>query len=173
MDHGPPGSSVHRILQARILEWVAISFSRDKVWSEWSEVAQLCPTLWDPMDCSLPGSSIHGIFQVRIVEWVAISFSRFQVVWRFFFNVLKILLKELDHFHKVTVICYKWFLIYYNVTKESANWHLESAIGFIIYGSLKIGLRFSLIFSYTEILVKLSNFYWSLVLICFSLKPNI
>ena len=44
---------------------------------EWvSEVAQLCPTLCDPMDCSLPGSSIHGIFQARILEWVAISFSR-------------------------------------------------------------------------------------------------
>ena len=45
--------------------------------SEWaSEVAQSCPTLCDPMDCSLPGSSIHGIFQARILEWVAISFSR-------------------------------------------------------------------------------------------------
>ena len=41
-----------------------------------SEVAQLCPTLCDPMDCSLPGSSIHGIFQARVLEWVAISFSR-------------------------------------------------------------------------------------------------
>ena len=40
-----------------------------------SEVAQLCPTLWDPMDCSLPGSSLHGIFQARTLEWVAISFS--------------------------------------------------------------------------------------------------
>ena len=38
-----------------------------------SEVAQLCPTLCDPMDCSLPGSSIHGIFQARVLEWVAIS----------------------------------------------------------------------------------------------------
>ena len=36
------------------------------------EVAQLCPTLSDPMDCSLPGSSIHGIFQARILDWVAI-----------------------------------------------------------------------------------------------------
>ena len=41
-----------------------------------SEVAQSCPTLCDPMDCSLPGSSIHGIFQARVLEWVAISFSR-------------------------------------------------------------------------------------------------
>ena len=41
-----------------------------------SEVAQSCPTLSDPMDCSLPGSSIHGIFQARILEWGgAIAFS--------------------------------------------------------------------------------------------------
>ena len=40
------------------------------------EVAQSCPSLWDPMDCSLPGSSLHGIFQARILEWVATSFSR-------------------------------------------------------------------------------------------------
>ena len=45
-----------------------------KVKSE-SEVAQSCPTLSDPMDCSLPGSSIHGIFQARVLEWGAISFS--------------------------------------------------------------------------------------------------
>ena len=41
-----------------------------------SEVAQLCPTLCDPMDCSLSGSSVHGIFQARVLEWIAISFSR-------------------------------------------------------------------------------------------------
>ena len=43
-----------------------------------SEVAQLCPTLRDPMDCSLPGSSIHGIFQARVLEWGAIAFSKSQ-----------------------------------------------------------------------------------------------
>ena len=43
---------------------------------KWSEVAQLCPTLCNPMDCSLPYSSIHGVFQARVLEWVAISFSR-------------------------------------------------------------------------------------------------
>ena len=47
-----------------------------KVKSE-SEVAQSCPTLSDPMDCSLPGSSIHGIFQSRVLEWGAIAFSVF------------------------------------------------------------------------------------------------
>ena len=40
-----------------------------------SEVGQSCPTLCDPMDCSLPGSSIHGIFQARVLEWGAIAFS--------------------------------------------------------------------------------------------------
>ena len=45
-----------------------------KVKSE-SEVAQSCPTLSNPMDCSLPGSSIHGIFQERVLEWGAIAFS--------------------------------------------------------------------------------------------------
>ena len=39
-------------------------------WKSESEVAQLCPTLSDPMDCSLPVSSIHGIFQARVLEWV-------------------------------------------------------------------------------------------------------
>ena len=45
-----------------------------KVESE-SEVTQSCPTLRDPMGCSLPGSSIHGVFQARTLEWVAIAFS--------------------------------------------------------------------------------------------------
>ena len=45
-----------------------------KVKSE-SEVAQSCPTLCDPMACSLPGSSVHGIFQARVLEWGAIAFS--------------------------------------------------------------------------------------------------
>ena len=47
-----------------------------KVKSE-SEVAQLCPALRNPMDCSLTGSSIHGIFQARVLEWGAIAFSVF------------------------------------------------------------------------------------------------
>ena len=56
------GVGCHFLLQCR------------KVKSE-SEVAQSCPTLSDPMDCSLPGSSIHGILQARVVEWGAIAFS--------------------------------------------------------------------------------------------------
>ena len=74
-DGSPSGSPIPGILQARILEWVATSFSNAwKVKNE-SEVAQSCPTLSDPMDCSLPGSSVHGIFQTRVLECGAIAFS--------------------------------------------------------------------------------------------------
>ena len=77
IDGSPPGSPVPGILQDRILEWVAISFSNAGKWkvkSE-SEVAQSCLTLRDPMGCSLTGSSVYGIFQVRVLEWIAIAFS--------------------------------------------------------------------------------------------------
>ena len=81
IDRSPPGPSDHGILQARTPEWVAISFSkrnyRKKEKKKESEVAQSCPTLCDPMDCSLPGSSIHGNVQARVLEWVAISFSTY------------------------------------------------------------------------------------------------
>ena len=61
----------------------SLGFSRQEHWSglpfpspkRESEVAQSCPTLSDPMDCSLTGSSVHGIFQARVLEWGAIAFS--------------------------------------------------------------------------------------------------
>ena len=83
MDRSTPASSVHGILQARILECVAISFSG---WS-WTrgqtrvvaaaaaKSLQSCPTLCDPIDGSPPGSAVLGILQARTLEWVAISFS--------------------------------------------------------------------------------------------------
>ena len=74
----PPGSPAPEILQARTLEWVAISFPMHE--SE-NEVVQSFPTLCDPMDCGLPGSSIHGIFQARLLEWGAIAFSN-SLVWQ-------------------------------------------------------------------------------------------
>ena len=54
--------------------WSGLPFPSPMHESE-SEVAQSCPTLSDPMDCSLPGSSVHGSFQARVLEWVAIAFS--------------------------------------------------------------------------------------------------
>ena len=62
---------------------LSLGFSRQEHWSglpfpspmqkSESEVAQSCPTLSDPMDCSLPGSSVHGIFQATVLEWGAIA----------------------------------------------------------------------------------------------------
>ena len=99
MDCSPPGSSVHGISQARILEWVAISFSRRSSWSRdqthiscigqqilyhWvtrevlaaAKLLQSCPTLCDPIEGNPPGSAVPGILQARTLEWVAIPFSR-------------------------------------------------------------------------------------------------
>ena len=74
IDGSPPGSPVPAILQARTLEWVAISFS--KAW-KWKGKVKSLSHVWlsDPMDCSLPGSPVHGIFQARVLEWGAIAFS--------------------------------------------------------------------------------------------------
>ena len=65
-----------------------LGFSRQEHWSglpfpspkHESEVTQSCPTLSDPMDCSLLGSSIHGIFQARVLEWGAIAFSTYMLI---------------------------------------------------------------------------------------------
>ena len=103
MDCSLPGSSSLGIFQAKILEWVAISFSRRSsrprdqtriscfpgrfftIWATWEPIlphrkkkvkVKSFLTLCDHMDCSLPGSFIHGIFQARVLEWVVISFSR-------------------------------------------------------------------------------------------------
>ena len=73
IDSSPPGSSVPGILQAKILEWVAISLSSACMHAK---LLQSCPILCDPMDSSPPGSSVPGILQARILEWVAISFSK-------------------------------------------------------------------------------------------------
>ena len=68
--YSPPGSSVHGILQARTLVWVAISFSNACMQAK---LLRSCPTLCDPMDTSPPGSFVHGILRARILEWVGIS----------------------------------------------------------------------------------------------------
>ena len=77
IDGSPPGSPIPGILQARTLEWVAISFSNAWKWKvkgkSLSRVG-LSATPWTGVH-SLPGSSVHGIFQARVLEWGAIAFS--------------------------------------------------------------------------------------------------
>ena len=61
------------------------------------KVAQSCPTLFNPMDCSLTASSIHGIFQARILEWVAISFSILTQGWNLDLPRYRQMLYRLSH----------------------------------------------------------------------------
>ena len=89
MDCSPPGSSIHVVFQARVLEWGAIAFSALNLATlylfltsmimslpvHFTSVTQSCPTLSDPMDCSLAGSSVHRVFQARVLDWGAIAFS--------------------------------------------------------------------------------------------------
>ena len=75
MDCSLPGSSVHGIFWARVLEWGAIAFSEHRAAAAAAKSFQSCLTLCDPIDVSPPGSPIPGILQARTLEWVAISFS--------------------------------------------------------------------------------------------------
>ena len=72
-----------------------------------SEVAQLCLTPSDPMDCSLPGSSTHGIFQARVLEWVAIAFSAFRMDWLDVLAIQGILKSLLQYHHSKTSILWR------------------------------------------------------------------
>ena len=86
IDCSPPGSSVHGILQAKILEWVAcpppdglsnpgIKYHKHTAAAAAAKPFQSCPTLCDPIDGSPPGFPVPGTLQARTLEWVAISFS--------------------------------------------------------------------------------------------------
>ena len=86
-----------------------------KVKSE-SEVAQSCPTLHDPMDCSPPGSSIHGIFQARVLEWDAIALSMHMLLLTSYFP-----------FH---------FLLYICLLSSLEGHKLHEARDFILFNAL-------------------------------------
>ena len=128
MNCGPPGSSVQGIYQAKILEWVAVPFSRGssrlRYWTHVSlrllrwqagslplellyaaaaaaKSLQLCPTLCDPIDGSPPGSPVPGIVQARALEWVAIPFSN---VWKW-----KVKVKSLS---RVWLVATPWTAAY-------------------------------------------------------------
>ena len=91
IDGSPPGSPVPGILQARILEWVAISSSNAWKWKVKVKVKS-CPTRSDPMDCNLPGSSVHGIFQARVLEWGCHCLLR--LVRLFMLKILQVKLQQ-------------------------------------------------------------------------------
>ena len=102
MESSPPGSPVPGILQARTLEWVAISFS--SAWKWKVKVKSLSRVrLYNPMDYSLPGSSVHGIFQARVPMWVAIAFSNNRTTQGKLWMLLL-----LNHFSRVWLCATPW-----------------------------------------------------------------
>ena len=68
------GTATHSSILAWRIPWTEAWWA--VVHESESEVAQLCPTLCNPMDCSPPGFSVHGILQARVLEWGAISLSQ-------------------------------------------------------------------------------------------------
>ena len=83
IDDSPPDSPVPGILQARTLEWAAISFSSAWKWKvKVNTQSHLTPS--NPMDCSLSSSYPRGTFQARVLEWVAITFSLLSLLWMIF-----------------------------------------------------------------------------------------
>ena len=91
IDSSLPGSAIPGILQARTLEWVAISFS-----NAWKWKVKVKSLSHDPMDCSPPVSSVHGIFQARVLEWGAIAFSEFTCI------------KYFKKFSVITIVTLLW-----------------------------------------------------------------
>ena len=79
MDRGAWWATVHGVAKSRTrlrdFTFTLHFHALEKEMKSESEVAQLCLTLHDPMDCSPPGSSVHGIFQARVLKWGAIAFS--------------------------------------------------------------------------------------------------
>ena len=76
-----------------------------------SEVVQSCPTLHDPMDCSLPGSSIHGIFQARVLEWGALAFSKTEFKTQEMRNIWKKMSKNTNSREKMSSYTQKLYAV--------------------------------------------------------------
>ena len=82
-----------------------------------SEVAQLCLTPSDPMDCGLPGSSVHGIFQARVLEWGAIAFSARKHTFMLIKEYVFLLMLFFESRIKIAIIsCFYWDIIPENVS---------------------------------------------------------
>ena len=112
IEDSQPGSSIPGILQARILEWVAISFSNACMHAK---SLQLCPTLCDPMDSSPPGSSVHKILQARILEW----FATFWVVVNERSSFVEVILLLSPLFsYCVTISFHTLFILSNNIMKQ-------------------------------------------------------
>ena len=100
------------------------------------EVAQSCPTLRDPMVCSLPGSSVHGIFQARVLEWDAFAFSICSVYYQSIKDHLPKFLLALLLF-----LCSCGFIIFFTVNPSGFQERVEIITGVYFYRILLVILE--------------------------------
>ena len=124
-----------------------------KVRSESEEVAQSCPTLSNPMDCSLPGSSIHGIFQARVLEWVAIAFSK------------RPSSSSVLSANRVVSSAYLRLLVFLLAYLDSSLW-ISSLAFFMMYSAYKLKKSRVTIYSFDMLLSQ----FWTSPLAMFSSK---
>ena len=103
IDGSSPGSPVPGILQARTLEWFAISFSNAWKWKVKVKSLGHVQLLDTPWTAGQPGSSIHGIFQARVLEWVAIAVSNTALMY--FFSYLEPLCWSMSSSNCCFLIC--------------------------------------------------------------------
>ena len=103
-----------------------------------SEVAQSCPTLSDPMDCSLPGSSVHGIFQARVLEWVAIAFSRMNRTELKIRNLFSLESDSLVAVFQMPFIFYDFYYMHYSDIIDTVFRPLPEGENFPLSGSPRI-----------------------------------
>ena len=108
---------------------LSLGFSRQEHWSglpfpspiSESEVAQSCPTLRDPIDCSLPGSSVHGIFQARVLQWVATH------TWCQFSGGQPWISKAIHHYVSIAIeilmLPRLWLPSIYVLGEQMQEWH--------------------------------------------------
>ena len=100
-----------------LISLIFLNFTSNSWYESESEVAQSCPTLRDPVDCSLPGSSIHGILQARILEWAAISFSRKYP--RYFYCKIAV-----GHLRQKFRIRVKWNFVLFLMENQKGSWEV-------------------------------------------------
>ena len=114
-----------------------------KVKSE-SEVAQSCPTLSDPMDCSLPGSPVHGNFQARILEWVAIAFSGYfvhHIINNLWFGFISVCAQQ----HTFIIVLFKVLVFFHDkILRDVSNCFSLFFHNYLIMLTNTIGLITSL-----------------------------
>ena len=140
-DGSPPGTPVPGILQARTLEWVAISFSNAWKWKVKGKSLSRIRLLATPWTGSPPGFSVHGILQARVLEWGAIAFS--SLSHSYFIFIFKV---------------WSWAILFSFLRRTSFNISCKASL--LVTHFLNFCLRKSLFLNFWKIISLDIKFWW-------------